>query len=69
MIDKPDYEAAAKLAAELMEKFEKGEIDRVELIYNHFKYIDSDRYPGTLPAGRDARSGTEQRQLSSRLHR
>lgn len=37
MIDKPDYEAAAKLAAELMEKFEKGEIDRVELIYNHFK--------------------------------
>lgn len=37
MIDKPNYEAAAKLAAELMEKFEKGEIDRVELIYNHFK--------------------------------
>ena len=37
MIDKPDYQAAAKLAEQLMEMFEKGEVDRVELIYNHFK--------------------------------
>ena len=37
MIDKPDYQAAAELAEQLMEMFEKGEVDRVELIYNHFK--------------------------------
>ena len=28
---------AAELAEQLMEMFEKGEVDRVELIYNHFK--------------------------------
>ena len=37
MIDKPDYQAAAELAEQLMEMFEKGEVVRVQLIYNHYK--------------------------------
>lgn len=35
--DKPTYEAASALATKLMELFLAKEIDRVELIYNHFK--------------------------------
>ena len=33
---KPKYEEAQKIAAELMEQFRLGTIDRVELIYHHF---------------------------------
>ena len=33
----PDYEAAAALAEELTSGFLSGRIDRVELVYNHFK--------------------------------
>lgn len=35
--DKPTYEEASALAGKLMELFLAKEIDRVELIYNHFK--------------------------------
>jgi len=34
---KPKYEEAQKIAAELMEQFRLGTIDRVELIYHHFQ--------------------------------
>lgn len=34
---KPTFSGAAELAAELMQKFLNGEVDRVELMYNHFK--------------------------------
>lgn len=34
---KPVYHEAQKIAAELMENFRKRNIDRVELIYHHFK--------------------------------
>jgi F-type H+-transporting ATPase subunit gamma len=37
MADKPNYHDAAELAAQLMERFAKGEVDRVELVYHHFK--------------------------------
>ena len=37
MADKPSYNDVAKLAYELLQKFASGEIDKVELIYHHFK--------------------------------
>ena len=35
--DKPSYQDAADLAHHLMEMYVSGEVDRVELIYHHFK--------------------------------
>ena len=35
--DKPSYQEASELAHRLMEMYGSGEIDRVELIYHHFK--------------------------------
>ncbi len=37
LADKPDYTQVQALADELMEMFRKGKVDRVELLYNHFK--------------------------------
>lgn len=37
MADKPNYAQAAELAASLMKDFVEKKIDRVELIYHHFK--------------------------------
>ena len=37
MSGKPNYEEAAVLAADLMKRFLSGEIQQVELLYNHFK--------------------------------
>ena len=37
LLDHPAYAPAAKVAAELMQKFVDGEVDRVELIYHHFR--------------------------------
>ena len=37
MADKPSFAEASVLAQQLMYMFEKGEVDRVELLYNHFK--------------------------------
>ena len=39
MIDSPSYKEAEKIATKLMDGFVKGEIDKVELIYHHFKSI------------------------------
>lgn len=36
LADKPSYAEAADLATTLMKRFLDGEIDRVELLYNHF---------------------------------
>lgn len=41
MADKPNYEAASKLAQELMASFVEEKIDKVELIYHHFKSAGS----------------------------
>lgn len=41
MSGKPNYQDAATLAQELMEKFLKGEIQKVDLLYNHFKSTSS----------------------------
>ncbi|MDR2816970.1 MAG: ATP synthase F1 subunit gamma [Proteiniphilum sp.] len=35
--EEPSYDNAQKIAGELMEMYRKGEIDRVELIYHHFR--------------------------------
>lgn len=37
MADKPSFTEAYKLAGQLMDEFEAGHVDRVELIYHHFK--------------------------------
>ena len=37
MADKPSFSEASALAQQLMDLFEKGKVDRVELLYNHFK--------------------------------
>jgi F-type H+-transporting ATPase subunit gamma len=37
LADKPNYHDAAELAASLMDLFLKREVDRVELVYHHFK--------------------------------
>ena len=37
MADKPSFAEAAGLAQELMDMFSHGEVDRIELLYNHFK--------------------------------
>ena len=37
MADKPSFAEASSLAQQLMDMFQKGEVDRVELLYNHFK--------------------------------
>ena len=36
LADKPSYAEAAALAAQLMEDYREGRVDRVELVYNHF---------------------------------
>lgn len=37
LLDHPSYQEAAKVASELMDLYVKGDIDEVDLIYNHFK--------------------------------
>ena len=37
LAEKPTYKSTKHLAEELMEMFSRGKIDRVELIYHHFK--------------------------------
>ena len=37
LLDHPAYDPAARIAAELMMLFAGGEVDKVELIYHHFK--------------------------------
>ena len=37
MAEKPTYKEASRLAGELMERYATHQVDRVELIYNHFK--------------------------------
>lgn len=41
MADKPSYAQAYELSAQLMEEFREKRIDRVELIYHHFKSVGS----------------------------
>lgn len=41
--DKPDYEDARAVAAEVMRRFEAGEIDQVELAYTRFRSVASQR--------------------------
>ena len=41
LLDHPAYAPAAEIAQELMDRFAAGEIDRVEIIYYHFKSAGS----------------------------
>lgn len=41
LLDHPSYEKAAQVAAEIMESYAEGKIDRADLIYHHFKSAGS----------------------------
>lgn len=41
LLDHPSYEKVAEVAAEIMESYAEGEIDRADLIYHHFKSAGS----------------------------
>ena len=41
LADKPNVQACIEIAMELGERFAKGEVDKVELIYHHFKSAGS----------------------------
>lgn len=41
LADKPNAQKCAEIARELIEKYLKGELDRVDLIYHHFKSAGS----------------------------
>ena len=60
---KPNYEKAAEIAMELIDRFAKGEVDKVELIYHHFhsagsqKLTREDLLPMTLPEAEKPAAG------------
>ena len=57
LLDKPAYEPAASLAARLTESFEKGEVGRIVLLYNHYQSnasqppVRETYLPVALPSG------------------
>ena len=65
LLDKPAYEPAAELARQLTESFEKGEVGRIVLLYNHYKSNASqpptrDIYlPLELPAAQEAQGDND----------
>lgn len=71
MSGKPNYQEAADLAAELMTRFASGEIQQVELLYNHFKststqVLTRETYlPLDLSAGHTDENGEEQETMQA----
>ena len=71
MSGKPNYQEAADLAAELMTRFASGEIQQVELLYNHFKststqVLTRETYlPLDLSAGHTDEKGEEQEAMQA----
>ena len=59
MADKPNYTECESLAAELCERFLSGDIDRVELIYHHFKSAGSQELVNTVYLPIDLSAMTE----------
>lgn len=59
MADKPNYAECEKLATELCERFLSGDIDRVELIYHHFKSAGSQELVNTAYLPVDLSAMTE----------
>ena len=45
MADKPSFAEAASLAQKLMDMYTHGEVDKVELLYNHFKSMATQILP------------------------
>jgi ATP synthase F1, gamma subunit len=59
MADKPNYTECESLATELCERFLSGDIDRVELIYHHFKSAGSQELVNTVYLPIDLSAMTE----------
>ena len=65
LADKPSFAEAAGLAQDLMDKFVRGEVDKVELLYNHFKSTATQILTREVYLPMDAHSG---RSEGSREH-
>lgn len=66
LLDHPSYEAAARIASEIMDLYATGRVDRVDLLYHHFKsagsqvLTDETFLPISLKAGEDGETQTAQ---------
>lgn len=69
MVDHPSFKSSADVAEELMQKFVAGEIDKVEIIYNHFKSTSSQllRREVFLPIELDALSSGDEKKSEENL--
>lgn len=62
LADKPSYDEAAALADALMDQYLKGEVDRVELIYHHFRSTASQTLENQVFLPLTAQADTEKEQ-------
>ena len=70
LADKPSFAEAAELAQGLMDLFIRGEVDRVELLYNHFKSTASQILTREvyLPMASEVCHPDDRREEESRVH-
>ena len=68
LADKPSFAEAAELAQGLMNLFTRGEVDRVELLYNHFKSTASQILTREVYLPMTAQHCHSERSEESRVH-
>jgi F-type H+-transporting ATPase subunit gamma len=68
LADKPSFAEAAELAQGLMNLFTRGEVDRVELLYNHFKSTASQILTREVYLPMTAQNCHSERSEESRVH-
>ena len=68
LADKPSFAEAAELAQGLMDKFAHGEVDKVELIYNHFKSTASQILTREVYLPMGSQNCHSERSEESRVH-
>ena len=68
LADKPSFAEAAELAQGLMNMFTRGEVDRVELLYNHFKNTASQILTREVYLPMTAQNCHSERSEESRVH-
>ena len=68
LADKPSFAEAAELAQGLMNLFTRGEVDRVELLYNHFKSTASQILTREVYLPMAAQNCHSERSEESRIH-
>ena len=70
LADKPSFAEASALAQQLMDMFVRGEVDRVELLYNHFKNMATQilTHEVYLPMSSEVCHPDDRREEGSRVH-